>query len=105
MLGNNSQNVYNSIHCIGLLFRVFIFRLTEDFVGLVQLPSPSQKPYIISDKRQSSLFLKAPNDEAPTTSEGKAVPWVNCSVRKFLIISRLNLSLFSFHPLFLFWPL
>uniref|UniRef100_A0A670Y400 TBC1 domain family member 31 n=1 Tax=Pseudonaja textilis TaxID=8673 RepID=A0A670Y400_PSETE len=32
-------------------------------------PRPSRRPYTISDRGQSSLFLKASRDEAPTTSK------------------------------------
>ncbi|ETE60900.1 Octapeptide-repeat protein T2, partial [Ophiophagus hannah] len=65
-------------------------------------PCSGRRPYTISDKWLPSLFLKTSRDGAPTTSGGKLFHWlILLPVKKFLLSSRLLLSLVSFHPLLL----
>uniref|UniRef100_A0A8C5SM10 IF rod domain-containing protein n=1 Tax=Laticauda laticaudata TaxID=8630 RepID=A0A8C5SM10_LATLA len=82
--------------------------LFEQGVGLDDLQAPFQscdirrRSYTISDRWLSSLFLTTSSDEAPTTSSGKLFHWlIVLTVRKFLLNSRLNFFLISFHPFFL----
>uniref|UniRef100_A0A670ZRJ7 Uncharacterized protein n=1 Tax=Pseudonaja textilis TaxID=8673 RepID=A0A670ZRJ7_PSETE len=68
-------------------------------------PCSGRKPCNISDKIFSNLFLKISSVGELTTSGGKLFHWlIVLTFRKFLLISRLLLSLVSFHPLLLVLP-
>uniref|UniRef100_A0A670YQP9 TLC domain containing 3A n=1 Tax=Pseudonaja textilis TaxID=8673 RepID=A0A670YQP9_PSETE len=103
-------------HIFDCLFSLFSFWLVSSIQatmatlsGLVVIFScrdvVNDRPYTISEKWLSNLFLKVSSDGTPTTSGTKLFHWLMVlPVRKFLLISRLNLSLISFHSLFLVWP-
>uniref|UniRef100_A0A8C5RCP4 Ubiquitin carboxyl-terminal hydrolase n=2 Tax=Laticauda laticaudata TaxID=8630 RepID=A0A8C5RCP4_LATLA len=102
------QTISNACGTIGLIHAIANNRDKIDFEKDSSLKKFLDESVPMNPEQRAKYletYEVTSSDEAPTTSEHKLFHClIVLTVRKFLLISRLNLSLFSFHPLFLVWP-